>query len=121
VYAADGSAAYAFGDGAWHHVVLQRTGGKLSLSVDGGAPAEATAPAGSVTYEDGFAVLGLHLGARPDGYDRFKGSLDEFRLVRRALTTEELTALRTSNADTGTATTVRLPFETLSPQPYARM
>ncbi|WP_030167861.1 sialidase family protein [Streptomyces sp. NRRL S-813] len=121
VYAADGSAAYAFGDGAWHHVVLQRTGGKLSLSVDGGAPAEATAPAGSVTYEDGFAVLGLHLGARPDGYDRFKGALDEFRLVRRALTTEELTALRTSNADTGTATTVRLPFETLSPQPYARM
>jgi sialidase-1 len=121
VYVADGSAAYAFGDGAWHHVVLQRTGGKLSLSVDGGARGEATAPAGSVTYEDGFAVLGLHLGARPDGYDRFKGSLDEFRLVRRALTADELTALRTSNADTGTATTVRLPFETLSPQPYARM
>jgi sialidase-1 len=121
VYVADGSAAYAFGDGAWHHVVLQRTGGKLSLSVDGGARGETTAPAGSVTYEDGFAVLGLHLGARPDGYDRFKGSLDEFRLVRRALTADELTALRTSNADTGTATTVRLPFETLSPQPYARM
>ncbi|MEV6737773.1 sialidase family protein [Streptomyces sp. NPDC051104] len=121
VYTTDGSAAYAFGDGAWHHVVLQRTGGKLSLSVDGGAPGEATAPVGSVTYDDGFAVLGLHLGARPDGYDRFKGSLDEFRLVRRALTADELTALRTSNADTGTATTVRLRFETLSPQPYARM
>jgi sialidase-1 len=121
VYAGDSSAAHAFGDGAWHHVVLQRSGGKLSLSVDGGTPGEATAPAGSVTYPDGFAVLGLHLGARPDGADRLKGSLDEFRLVRRALTAEELTALRTSNADTGTATTVRLPFETLSPQPYARM
>ncbi|GHK03911.1 hypothetical protein SY2F82_66100 [Streptomyces sp. Y2F8-2] len=121
VYAADGSAAYAFGDGAWHHVVLERTNGKLSLSVDGGTPGEAAAPVGSVTYEDGFAVLGLHLGARPDGYDRFKGSLDEFRLVRRALTADELTALRTSNTDTGTATTVRLSFETLSPQPYARM
>ncbi|WP_264932924.1 sialidase family protein [Streptomyces sp. A012304] len=121
VYAGDGSAAHAFGDGAWHHVVLQRSGGKLSLSVDGGPAGEATAPAGSVTYEDGFAVLNLHLGARPDGADRLKGSLDEFRLVRRALTAEELTALRTANADTGTATTVRLPFETLSPLPYARM
>ncbi|MFI0163385.1 LamG-like jellyroll fold domain-containing protein [Streptomyces sp. NPDC017095] len=121
VYAPDPSAAFAFGDGAWHHVVLQRAGGRLTLSVDGGTPGEAAAPAGSVTYDDGFAVLGLHLGASPDGYDRFKGSLDEFRLVRRALTAQELTALRTSNADTGTATTVRLPFETLSPQPYARM
>ncbi|MEV5350560.1 sialidase family protein [Streptomyces achromogenes] len=121
VYATDPSAAYAFGDGAWHHVVLQRAGGKLSLSVDGGPSGEAAAPAGSVTYDDGFAVLGLHLGASPDGYDRFKGSLDEFRLVRRALTAQELTALRTANADTGTATTVRLPFETLSSQPYARM
>ncbi|MBK3626591.1 exo-alpha-sialidase [Streptomyces sp. MBT49] len=121
VYLGDGGASHAFGDGAWHHVVLQRSGGKLSLSVDGGPPGEAAAPAGSVTYDDGFAVLGLHLGARPDGQDRLKGSLDEFRLVRRALTVEELTALRTSDADTGTATTVRLPFETLSPQPYARM
>ncbi|MFF3850606.1 LamG-like jellyroll fold domain-containing protein [Streptomyces sp. NPDC002328] len=121
VYVGDGSAAHAFGDGAWHHVVLQRSGGKLSVSVDGGPSGEAVAPAGSVTYEDGFAVLGLHLGARPDGFDRLKGSLDEFRLVRRALTAEELTALRTSNADTGTATAVRLPFETLSPRPYARM
>ncbi|MDX3243064.1 sialidase family protein [Streptomyces sp. ME18-1-4] len=121
VYAGDGSAAYAFGDGAWHHVVLERSGGRLSLSVDGGPPGEAPAPAGSVTYEDGFAVLGLHLGARPDGHDRLTGSLDEFRLVRRALTAEEVTALRTSNADTGTATTVRLPFETLSAEPYARM
>ncbi|URN14817.1 MULTISPECIES: sialidase family protein [Streptomyces] len=121
VHTVDGSAAHAFGDGAWHHVVLQRSGGRLSLSVDGGTPGEAAAPAGSVTHQDGFAVLGLHLGARPDGANRLKGSLDEFRLVRRALTAEELTALRTSNADTGTATTVRLPFETLSPQPYARM
>ncbi|MEU2878860.1 sialidase family protein [Streptomyces sp. NPDC007070] len=121
VYAADAGAAYAFGDGAWHHVVLQRSGGKLSLSVDGGTPGEAAAPAGSVTYDDGFAVAGFHLGARPDGADRLKGSLDEFRLVRRALTADEVTALRTSDADTGTATTVRLTFETLSPQPYARM
>ncbi|MCQ0025474.1 hypothetical protein M4914_22745 [Streptomyces somaliensis DSM 40738] len=63
----------AFGGGAWHHVVLRRSGGKLSLSVDGGTPGEAPAPTGSVTYEDGFAVLGPHLGARPGGADRLRG------------------------------------------------
>ncbi|MFE3514814.1 hypothetical protein [Streptomyces sp. NPDC059166] len=46
---------------------------------------------------------------------------NEFTLVRRALTTEELTALRTRNADPGTATTARLPFETVTASGYARM
>ncbi|MCP9963217.1 hypothetical protein LUX05_21020 [Streptomyces somaliensis] len=105
----------AFGGGAWHHVVFRRSGGKLSLSVDGGTPGGAPARPGSVTCEDGFAVLVRHLGARPDGIDRLKGSPDAFRLVRRALTAEKPAAPRASNTDTGTATTIRLPFETPPP------
>ncbi|MFF0064116.1 LamG-like jellyroll fold domain-containing protein [Streptomyces sp. NPDC005279] len=121
LYGADSGSASGFGDGAWHHVALERSGGLLSLSVDGKVLDDAPVPAGSVTYGDSFAVSGIQLGTRPDGVERFKGSLDEFRLVRRALSDQELTALRSSNADTGTATTVRLPFDTLSPQGHARM
>ncbi|MFK4224238.1 LamG-like jellyroll fold domain-containing protein [Streptomyces sp. NPDC019890] len=121
LYGADSGSASGFGDGAWHHVVLKRSGTVLSLSVDGKVLDDATVPAGSVTYGDSFAVWGIQLGVRPDGGEHFKGSLDEFRLVRRALSDTELTALRASNADTGTATAVRLPFETLSAQGYARM
>ncbi|MFF3403794.1 LamG-like jellyroll fold domain-containing protein [Streptomyces sp. NPDC002659] len=121
LYGADATGASGFGDGAWHHVVLKRAGGLLSLSVDGKVLDDAPVPAGSPTYGDSFAVSGIQLGARPDGVERFKGSLDEFRLVRRALSDQELTALRSSNADTGAATTVRLPFETVAAQGYARM
>ncbi|MEU9358007.1 hypothetical protein AB0D35_07810 [Streptomyces sp. NPDC048301] len=41
--------------------------------------------------------------------------------MRRALTAEELTALRTRNADPGTATTAQLPFDTVTATGYARM
>ncbi|MER5884943.1 sialidase family protein [Streptomyces sp. NPDC001941] len=121
VYAPDASTAAGFGDGAWHHVTLRRTGTALTLAVDGKTLGEAPAPSGSLTYGDAFAVSGFTLGARPDGADRFKGSLDEFRLIRRALSDQEVDALRLTNASTGTATTVRLPFETVVPQGYARM
>ncbi|MFI1397379.1 LamG-like jellyroll fold domain-containing protein [Streptomyces sp. NPDC020681] len=121
LYAADGGVSAGFGDGAWHHVVLKRSGGVLSLSVDGQSLDDAPVPAGSVTYGDSFAVSGIRLGTRPDGLEHFKGSMDEFRLVRRALSEAELTSLRSSNADTGTATTVRLPFETVTTGAYARM
>ncbi|MEJ8635492.1 LamG-like jellyroll fold domain-containing protein [Streptomyces sp. MS2.AVA.5] len=121
LYGSDSGGSSGFGDGAWHHVVIERSGGLLSLSVDGKVLDDAPAPAGSVTYGDSFAVTGFQLGARPDGVERFTGSLDEFRLIRRALSGTEAAALRSSNADTGTATTVRLPFETGSAQGYARM
>ncbi|MFJ9810352.1 LamG-like jellyroll fold domain-containing protein [Streptomyces sp. NPDC101158] len=114
-----------FGDDTWRLVVLRRQGGSLTLAVDGTA-ATKQAPAGSVTYDDGFDVRGFLLGARPDGgtVDRLHGSLDEFRLVRRALSDTELTALRSADtpvpADPGTA--VRLAFDTVTAQgAYARM
>ncbi|MFF0432510.1 LamG-like jellyroll fold domain-containing protein [Streptomyces sp. NPDC004327] len=115
----------AFGDGAWHLVALRRQGGALTLSVDG-TSATKQAPAGSVTYDDGFDVRGFTLGARPDGTaaDRFRGSMDEFRLVRRALSDGELTALRSADTPVpaDSATAVRLPFDTVTAAgAYARM
>ncbi|MFJ3905640.1 LamG-like jellyroll fold domain-containing protein [Streptomyces sp. NPDC090025] len=114
-----------FGDDNWRHVVLRRQGGALTLSVDGTAVTK-QAPVGALTYDDGFDVRGLVLGARPDGgtTDRLKGGLDEFRLIRRALSDGELTALR--SADTPPAadatTAVRLPFDTVTARgAYARM
>uniref|UniRef100_A0AAU2A8J1 exo-alpha-sialidase n=1 Tax=Streptomyces sp. NBC_00093 TaxID=2975649 RepID=A0AAU2A8J1_9ACTN len=109
---------------AWHHVVLQREGTQLTLSIDGVTGTTGTVPAGSLTYGDAFTVTGVHLGGRPDGAStyRFKGSLDEFRLVRRALTTTELTTLREQNTDpTDRSTTARLSFEKVTTQGYARM
>lgn len=108
----------------WHHVVLQRKGTQLTLSVDGVTGTPGTVPQGSLTYGDTFEVTGLHLGVRPDGAasTRLKGALDEFVLVRRALTPEEITALRETNTDpTDRATVVHLSFEKVTTQGYARM
>jgi sialidase-1 len=93
--------AGAFGDGQWHHVVLRRVGGTLELLVDGGVRGSA-AINGSLTYGDAFAVDGIRLGSKPDGTDRFKGALDEFRVER------------------GGATITHLPFEVVTPTPFAR-
>jgi sialidase-1 len=117
----DGSAVTAFGDGTWHHVVLERSGGRLRLIVDGVSLANAVVPAGAVTYGDAFAVDGFQLGAKLDGTGRFKGSLDEFRIIRKALTEQELDGLRASNTDLGTVTAVRLPFDVVTANSYARM
>ncbi|MEU7804517.1 LamG-like jellyroll fold domain-containing protein [Micromonospora arborensis] len=121
VAAVDTSAGVAFGDGAWHHLALERSGGQLRLIVDGVTSGSATAPAGTVTYGDTFTVDGFQLGAKLDGTDRLKGSLDEFRIFRKALDAAELTALRTDNAEFGTVTAVRLPFEVVASSSYARM
>ncbi|MFD5872480.1 LamG-like jellyroll fold domain-containing protein [Streptomyces sp. NPDC060322] len=121
LHAVDTSAVSAFGNSVWHHVVLQRSGDRLSLSVDGTVLDESDAASGAVTYGDAFEVSGIHLGTRPNGAEHLKGSLDEFVLVRRALTAAELTALRTLGADPGTATVARLPFETVTATGPARM
>jgi sialidase-1 len=119
VAAVDASSSVAFGDGSWHHVALTRAGGVLSLSIDGKAPASAPI-AGSLTYGDAFAVDGLQLGARLDGVDRLAGALDEVRVFDRALSAEELARVR-ENADLGSPTVLRLPFEVVSATGYPRM
>ncbi|MEU1007670.1 sialidase family protein [Streptomyces sp. NPDC005890] len=76
----------AYNDGHWHHAVLRRGGGRLSLSVDGMQSAVADVP-GSVSRNSPF---GVHLGQRMDSRAFFTGALDEARLWDRALTDEEL-------------------------------
>jgi sialidase-1 len=121
VTASDTSTGVAFGDNQWHHIALRRSAGTLSLTVDGTTLGSATVPAGSVTYGDAFAVQGFQLGAKPDGTGPFKGSLDEFRIFRTSLTDAQLAGVRQSNTDLGTVTAIRLPFDVVADQSYARM
>ena len=107
-------------DGAWHHIALRRAGNTLSLIVDG-VTGGSTPLAGSLNYGDSFTTTGFQLGARPDGAGGLHGSLDEFRIFRKALSTAELTSVRQNNADLGDVTALRLPFDTVSATPHARM
>ncbi|WP_053709431.1 exo-alpha-sialidase [Streptomyces sp. NRRL B-3648] len=76
----------AYNDGLWHHAVLRRGDGRLSLSVDGMQSAVADVP-GSVSRNSPF---GVHLGQRMDSRAFFTGALDEVRVWDRALTDGEL-------------------------------
>ncbi|MGW2951971.1 exo-alpha-sialidase [Streptomyces eurythermus] len=76
----------AYNDGRWHHAVLRRGGGLLSLSVDGAAVSTADRP-GSVSRNSPF---GVHLGQRMDSRAFLTGALDEVRVWDRALDDTEL-------------------------------
>ncbi|MFI8237552.1 exo-alpha-sialidase [Streptomyces sp. NPDC085866] len=76
----------AYNDGQWHHAVLRRGGGRLSLSVDGTQSAVADVP-GSVSRNSPF---GVHIGQRMDSRAFFTGAIDEVHVWDRALTDEEL-------------------------------
>ncbi|MEU7049762.1 sialidase family protein [Streptomyces eurythermus] len=71
----------AHNDGRWHHAVLRRGGGLLSLSVDGAAVSTPDRP-GSVSRNSPF---GVHLGQRMDGRAFLTGALDEVRVWDRVL------------------------------------
>jgi hypothetical protein len=103
----------AYNDGQWHHVVLQRAGGRLVLRVDGVEVAAATAPPGSVTAGKEFGVQGIHIGQRVDGVDRFRGTVDDVRVYRRALSERELELIRTKAAPVGGRLGLWLPFESI--------
>ena len=105
--------ASAYNDDQWHHVVLQRVGGKLRLVVDGAEVGSATAPAGSVTAGKEFGVQGIHVGQRVDGVNRFQGALDEVRVYRRALTDGELAQIRETNRPITNRLGLALPFTTI--------
>lgn len=77
----------AYNDGRWHHAVLRRGGGRLSLSVDGTESSVADVP-GSVSRN---APFGVHVGQRMDSRAFLTGALDEVRVWDRTLTDEELT------------------------------
>ena len=104
----------AYNDGQWHFIVLQRAAGALRMLVDGVQVSSAPAPVGSVTLGKEFGVQGLHLGQRLDGVDRFRGTLDEVRVYRRALADSELSLIQQRNAPIGGQLGLRLPFEKVS-------
>jgi sialidase-1 len=110
------SSADAYSDGEWHHVVLQRADGRFALRVDGAEVASAIAPRGSVTAGREFRVDGIHVGQRLDGADRFRGSIDDVRIYRRALSPEELGLVRERNAPIGGRLSLWLEFETITPK-----
>ncbi|MFG3705959.1 LamG-like jellyroll fold domain-containing protein [Micromonospora sp. NPDC047670] len=104
----------AYGDDAWHHLALQRTGGELLLWVDGVRVAAGAAPAGSLTAGHGGGIKGLYLGRRPDGADDLNGALDEVRVFRRALTPTELDDVRLQNTAATIGQVLWLPFERIT-------
>ncbi|MBB4895370.1 sialidase-1 [Streptomyces olivoverticillatus] len=87
-------AAGAYDDGQWHQLALRRTGGRLTLAVDGVAVTVADVP-GTVSRTSTF---GVHLGQKPDGRAYLTGDLDEVRVYGRGLTDAELARLRETNA-----------------------
>ncbi|MGW4968070.1 exo-alpha-sialidase [Nonomuraea sp. NPDC004186] len=104
----------AYNDGQWHFVVLQRVRGELRLLVDGVQVSSAAAPPGSLTLGKEFGLEGIHIGQRLDGVDRFRGSLDEVRVYRRAVTDAELDLIRQRNLPVGGQLGLRLPFDHVS-------
>ncbi|MGW7817884.1 exo-alpha-sialidase [Streptomyces puniciscabiei] len=76
----------AYNDGRWHHLVLRRGDGRLSLFVDGKQSSVADIP-GSVSRNSPF---GVHIGQRMDSRAFFSGAIDEVHVWDRALTDEEL-------------------------------
>ncbi|MEV6038995.1 sialidase family protein [Nonomuraea sp. NPDC052116] len=101
----------AYNDGQWHFVALQRVRGELRLLVDGVQVSSAAAAPGSLTLGKEFGLEGIHIGQRLDGVDRFRGSLDEVRVYRRAVTDAELDLIRQWNLPVGGRLGLRLPFD----------
>ncbi|MFF8726439.1 exo-alpha-sialidase [Streptomyces sp. NPDC015171] len=95
----------AYNDGRWHHAVLRRGDGRLSLSVDGTETSAADVP-GSVSRNSPF---GVHIGQRMDSRAFFTGALDEVRVWDRALSDAELADPRVLRSAQDTV--LRLPLD----------
>ena len=74
-------------DGQWHHIVLQRTGTRVELYVDGRLE-------GNTTYAGVMGAAGpLRLGRGSYNTLWWHGALDDVRVYRRALSAPELATL----------------------------
>jgi sialidase-1 len=78
-----------FNDGAWHHMAAIRSGGSLKMYIDGELKDSQSGDVGSITSTQTF---GIQLGRKMGDRDMLTGSLDEFRLWKRALTDAEIKA-----------------------------
>jgi sialidase-1 len=109
---AEGSAsvmtAQAYDDEQWHHVVLQRSAGRLLLWVDGVQVASGPAVGGSLSQRVAFQ---LQIGQRQDNAQRLDGVLDEVRLYTRALPPAELDRVRLTNSAEPAGQVLRLPLD----------
>ncbi len=100
-------------DGAWHHVVLTRgDDGGVALYLDGEYAAAGSGALGSVSAD---ALGGIRFGARNESLDDLLiGGLDECHFFGRALTADEVGALRATNAVPSRAALVSLPLDQLT-------
>ncbi|MCK7622869.1 exo-alpha-sialidase [Streptomyces sp. RS10V-4] len=105
------AAGRPYNDGAWHHLALRRTGGRLTLTVDGAAAASVADVPGTVSRTSAF---GVHLGQRPDGRAQFTGALAQVRVYRRALTDAELARIRGANTTVPGPLVLALPLDRVS-------
>ncbi|WP_203961238.1 sialidase family protein [Actinocatenispora thailandica] len=105
------ASASAYADQQWHHVALERHAGRLTMYVDGAAVAAGDAVAGSVSQTVSFQI---QVGQRLDNACRFDGALDEVRGYDRALSADELAAVR-ANAPVRDGLVLRLPFDSVDP------
>jgi sialidase-1 len=96
-----------FSNGVWHHVVLERSGGTVTLSVDNKTAPDGTATAtgvtGSLTSHRAEGIRGLRIGSRLDGASTLNGAVDEFRLYHEALGTGDLATLQSNTGISPTA------------------
>jgi sialidase-1 len=97
----------AYNDGRWHHLVLRRGGGQLTLFVDGARFAVADV-AGSVSRNSPF---GVHLGQRVDSRVHFTGALDEVLVAERALSDDEVAGLRAGDPAARRGAILWLPMD----------
>ncbi|MFK8850287.1 exo-alpha-sialidase [Streptomyces sp. Ac-502] len=98
----------AYNDGAWHHLALRRTGGRLTLTVDGAETRTVPDVPGSVSRN---AVFGVHAGQKADSRSQLSGDLDEVRVYGRALDDDELARVRQDNARVPGPVVLRLPLD----------
>ncbi|MHB0954985.1 MAG: alpha/beta hydrolase fold domain-containing protein [Pirellulaceae bacterium] len=75
--------------GRWHHVVLVRNGGNISVYLNGGHTPEICGQA-EIGYPAGCGQL--FFGGRNDGFAPLEGKLDEVSVYNRALSADEIVA-----------------------------
>ncbi|UQX02386.1 sialidase family protein [Streptomyces sp. RerS4] len=98
-------------DDAWHHVVLQREGDELRLSVDGRPPATVRLTPEQMDFTP-VGAFTIHLGTRPDLKAFYAGALDDVRIYGRPLSGNDMARLR-AGSDLTDEERVHLPFDRL--------